>query len=149
VLVSKRCAEQPRHGESELSESSDLQTIAAAMEDGQYAEDVYWAFQMLSRIKTKEDVSRFAPEAPTPGAAVMLQYAHDHPRDFFKDILPKALNRKGKDIALRDDGRKKLEIFSEIYSRIAEIFTSQRKCPLCGRGLTKHTVLFRRPQRAR
>lgn len=123
-------------------------SFTQAIEEGQLEEDIYWAYQALSRIENGEDVDEVCKRAPTPGASGLLRYAADYRRDFFKDILPKALSRKKQDAVLKDDGRKRVEIFDQIYNKLSQEYESERKCPMCGRSIAKLGALFRRPKKS-
>lgn len=93
----------------------------------------------------KKLVKQVAESAPTPGSAGLLAYALKYRKDFYKEFATKAMTRKGKDLVLRDDGRKKLEIFDQAHNFFNEKYLSERKCPACGRGLGKDAVLLPRP----
>lgn len=119
-----------------------------AIEHGRPQDDIYWAFQMISRCRTQSDAFRIAQTAPTPGAASLLYWACDpkHKDKFFTVILPKAMTHKEKEGQFRDDGRKFLEIFGPIHDRILANVKAEPQCPTCGRAITKHVTLFRRPK---
>lgn len=103
-------------------DSDDLQSVLAAVEDGQLSEDVYWAFQMMSKVTDSNDPKLKAAllKAPTPGAGVLLAYALDNPRDFFNNLLKEAFKRKKAEATLRDDGRRLLDIFEQIDEFLVE-----------------------------
>lgn len=130
---------------SENEVSSESFDWTSAAQEGSFPDDVYWVFQALSKVKSKDDIELVADGAPSPGALVLLEYALDQRRDFMTNILMRTLNRTSKESAMRDDGRRiKIdEIRDEILDRLDQKYQSKSQCPMCGRKLTKHTVLFR------
>ena len=57
--------------------------------EGNFVNDSMWVYANLARRVSKE-------KAPNPGAYAMLQWARDNQNDFFKSIMPKALDIKAK-----------------------------------------------------
>lgn len=127
------------------------ESLLQAIEEGRLEEDAFWVYQALGYIdshggdENKEMVASVHEKAPTPGASGLLLYALKYRKDFYKEFATRALNRKGKDTAMRDDGRKRLEIFDQAHSFFNEKYLAERKCPACGRRLGKDAVLFPRP----
>lgn len=143
MTAAKKAKEPAKEDNHDLAES-----LKRTIETNELASDVFWVFHALSEIKDDADLPRVQAIAPTTGAKSLLAFAHAYRLHFFKEILPKAFAHKMKDGVMNDDGRKRLEIFGPIYDQIHQEYTAKRKCPMCGRGLTHHTVLFRRPQKA-
>ena len=119
-----------------------------AYRDGVLEEDVYWVFQMLSNVKDEDAAYEMAEHAPSPGAVGLLVYAVKYRKDFYANWLHKALGRSKQDGALKDDGRKHLDVFDQVRDKIHRDYLAERKCYACGRALTKHTILFPRPKKS-
>lgn len=127
-----------------------LRDIPQACDEGSFPEDVYYCLQMIKKAKTPGGMEKVRKLAPTPGSLALLEFAveNDKNRDtFFKHLLPRAQNRTTRDAVLKDDGRKRVEIFGPIRDRLIEEGKISGKCPTCRRALTKHVSVFQSTQK--
>ncbi|MDZ4659756.1 MAG: hypothetical protein SH868_19455 [Bythopirellula sp.] len=85
----------PPSGEHETAESyflADDLALSTGENGSDFVNSAFWVFDNLAR--------RVSPnQAPSSGAWAMLEWARTNKNDFFKSIVPKALDIKAKEVA--------------------------------------------------
>lgn len=115
-------------------------------EGGTTEDDFTWVYQVIGLCKTEREFKKLIRTAPSTGAIGLLDYAMNNRNGFYDKYAFQVIKQRKRETQLRDDGRKRLEIFDQAYTFLAEKYYAQRECPMCGHAVEEESLLPPRPK---